>query len=135
MVFIFSGVRCHCAYYLNKDLVSAFKCMCIIETQPLSRRPILTMKFHAPLHFFNQYLLSTCCVPSTMLDAGNTIEQGSTSVLKMLLMQWISGPDDFRYNYAIIQKFKRWSIGDFQPCFFTDLQALKENIKLTYSKK
>lgn len=47
------------------------------------------MKLQAPLRFFNQYLLSTYCVPSTVLDAESRVEQGSISVLKSLLVQWI----------------------------------------------
>lgn len=75
---------------LKQGLVLVLNCVGTVETQSYSTLgPVLDMKFHAPLHFFSQYLLSTYYVPSTVLNAANRVEEGSISVLTLLPVQWI----------------------------------------------
>lgn len=82
---LWSQIQWRC--YLNKDLDLVLNC--VAQQIPLPLGQVLTMKFHARLHFSNQCLLSIYCVPSTVLDVKNRVGQGSISVLKLLLGPWI----------------------------------------------
>lgn len=42
------------------------------------------MRIHSFIHPFNKHLLSTCCVPGTVLDAGDTAEHKTDTVLALV---------------------------------------------------